>query len=118
MASKDSFRGVRRLGSRGRLVALGVAAVAALAAGIAVGAGGDSGPSKVPEASRGAPAQRVSFLARIVPPPAEKRGAPGPRVPRGIADLARRLPLGRKVAQPFLWGFQGQDLRSDIYRRV
>ena len=118
MASKDSFRAVRRLETRGRLVALGVVAVAALAAGIAVGAGGGSGTSTVPEATRGAPAQRVSFLARIVPPPAEKPLPGGPSVPRGIADLARRLPFERKVAQLFLWGFRGRDLRADIYTRL
>jgi hypothetical protein len=32
-------------------------------------------------------------------------------VPRSIADLARRLPLERKVSELFLRGFQGQDLR-------
>jgi beta-N-acetylhexosaminidase len=117
MASKDSFSAVRRFRSRQGLVALAAAAAAALAAGIAVGGGGDK-DSAVPEARRGAPAGRVSFLARIVPPPAEHQRAAGPRVPRSIADLARRLPLDRKVAQLFLWGFQGQDLTSDIYTRL
>ena len=93
-------------------------AAVALAAGAAVGGSGGGESSTVPEAGRGAPAQRVSFLARIVPPPAERRSAAGPRVPSSIADLARRLPLERKVAQLFLWGFQGQDLTSDIYRRL
>jgi beta-N-acetylhexosaminidase len=116
MASKDSFSAVRRFRSRQGLVALAVAAVAALAAGMAVG--GNDDDQKHAGSGRGASAQRVSFLARIVPPPAERQRAAGPRVPRSIADLARRLPLDRKVAQLFLWGFQGQDLTSDIYTRL
>jgi beta-N-acetylhexosaminidase len=109
---------VRRFRTRRGLAALAVTAAVALAAGAAVGGSGGGESSTVPEAGRGAPAQRVSFLARIVPPPAERRSAAGPRVPSSIADLARRLPLERKVAQLFLWGFQGQDLTSDIYRRL
>jgi beta-N-acetylhexosaminidase len=116
MASKDSFRSVARLRSRQGLVALAVAAVAALAAGLAVGRGGGDKGTK--GAGRAAPTQRVSFLARIVPPPKEKQPAAGPRVPRSIADLVRRLPVERKVAQLFLWGFQGQDLTADIYTRL
>ncbi len=104
-----------RLRSRQGLIALAVAAVAALVAGIAVGGGGDESP-KAPRP--GGSAQRVSFLARIVPPPEERQRSAGPRVPRSIADLVRRLPLNRKVGQLFLWGFQGQDLTSDIYTRL
>jgi beta-N-acetylhexosaminidase len=113
MASKDSFRSVRRLRSRQGLIALAAAAVAALLAVVVIG-GGDE------ERRRGGSteAQRVSFLARIVPPAAERQSAAGPRVPSSIADLARRLPLERKVAQLFLWGFQGQDLQADIYTRL
>ena len=66
----------------------------------------------MPEASSaGDLERRTSFLTRIVPPAAdasERRG--GPAVPRDVADLARRLPLERKVAQLFLVGFAGQDL--------
>jgi hypothetical protein len=112
MASKDSFRSVRRWRSRQGLIALTAAAVAALVAGVVVGGGGEDdggGPG------RSAAAQRVSFLARVAPPLDERKSSAGPSVPRSIADLARRLPLERKVAQVFLWGFQGQDLQADIY---
>jgi hypothetical protein len=99
MASKDSFRAVRRLKRPRYLGVLAAVAAASLAVGALVGRGGGSGGGEVPEAGRGEPAQRVSFLARIVPPAPERRAAGGPRVPRSIADLARRLPLERKVAQ-------------------
>ena len=70
--------------------------------------GDDGSASNVPTPGRGAPEERVSFLARIVPPPAERqRRSQGPAVPRSVADLARRLPLERKVAQLFLFGFRG-----------
>jgi beta-N-acetylhexosaminidase len=118
MASKDSFRAVRRLKRPRYLGVLAAVAAASLAVGALVGREGGSGGGEVPEAGRGEPAQRVSFLARIVPPAPERRAAGGPRVPRSIADLARRLPLERKVAQLFLWGFRGQDLQADIYRRL
>ena len=39
-------------------------------------------------------------------------------MPRSVADLARRLPLERKVAQLFLFGFQGTDLTAEIFRRL
>ncbi|HEY1359058.1 MAG TPA: glycoside hydrolase family 3 N-terminal domain-containing protein [Thermoleophilaceae bacterium] len=104
-----------RLRSRQGLIALAAVAVAAVAAGIAVGGGG--GKSKK-DAEPAGSAQKVSFLARIVPPPEERHSAAGPRVPSSIADLVRRLPLDRKVAQLFLWGFRGQDLTSDIYTRL
>jgi beta-N-acetylhexosaminidase len=118
MAPKDSFPGVRRIFRRRALIGLALAALAALAAGLVVGGGKDSQRGRVPEASRGAPTQRVSFLARIVPPPPERRHAAGPRVPRSIADVVRRLPLEQKVAQLFLWGFQGQDLNADVYGQL
>jgi beta-N-acetylhexosaminidase len=117
MASKDSFRTVRRL-KRPRVLALAAVAAISLVAGALVGREGGSGEGGVPEASRGEPARRVSFLARIVPPAPERRSAAGPRVPSSIADLARRLPLERKVAQLFLWGFRGQDLQAEIYSRL
>ena len=82
------------------------------------GDGGDTA-SSVPTPGRGAPKERVSFLARIVPPPArrERRGR-GPAVPRSVADLARRLPVERKVAQLFLVGFRGTDLTAEIFARL
>jgi len=61
--------------------------------------------------------QRASFLARLIPPPPERVPA-GPRVARGISDLIARMTIDRKVAQLFLWGFQGQDLNDPIYQRL
>ena len=94
---------------------LAALALAAGVAGVVVGAGhdGDEGERRrtCPTPGRGAPEERVSFLARIVPPPAEReRRRRGAAVPRSVADLARRLPLERKVAQLFLFGFRGTDL--------
>ena len=108
-----------RLGAR-RNLALALLAAIALAAA-AVGAlvardGGDT--ERVPEAGRADPAQRVSFLARLIPPEPEKRRASGPGVPRSVADLSRRLPLERKVAQLFLVGFRGTDLTADVFRQL
>jgi beta-N-acetylhexosaminidase len=74
--------------------------------------------ANVPEATGGGagPRERTSFLARLIPPPPEQ--VEGPSVPSSIADLARRLPLERKVAQLFLLGFEGQDLTAPIYRQM
>ncbi len=72
-----------------------------------------------PPARAGKPLDRTSFLARIIPARQEERPAVrGPTVPRSVADLARRLPLERKVAQLFLFGFEGTDLTAEIYRRL
>jgi beta-N-acetylhexosaminidase len=101
------------------VAALGVVAALALGGGLAVGGSGDekkSGP--VPEASGGGgPVDRTSFLARIVPPPAERRRVE-PGVPRTVAERVRRLPLDRKVAQLFLVGFKGTDLRANVFARL
>jgi beta-N-acetylhexosaminidase len=99
-----------------------VVALAAAAAGAIVGAnqGNEEEPgSGLPERA-GRPLDRTSFLARIIPAPEESgRAAPrAPDVPKSVADLARRLPLERKVAQLFLFGFQGTDLTAEIYRRL
>jgi beta-N-acetylhexosaminidase len=110
--------------ARRRLVIAVIAALAlgAGAAGIVVGAGHDDDDgtaSSMPTPGRGAPEERVSFLARIVPPPARlQRRARGPEVPRSVADLARRLPVERKVAQLFLFGFRGTDRSSEIFARL
>ena len=102
----------RRALVAGLLVLLVAGATAAL-----VLRGGDS-EEKVQEASGGAPPRELtSFLARLIPPPGEDRPK-GPRVPRSIADLTRRLPLERKVAQLFLVGFRGQDLNAGVFRRL
>jgi beta-N-acetylhexosaminidase len=105
------------------IVVTAVLALGAGVAGVVVGAehdddGGDTA-SNVPTPGRGAPQERVSFLARIVPPPAQRqRRNLGPAVPRSVADLARRLPVERKVAQLFLFGFRGTDLTADIFGRL
>jgi beta-N-acetylhexosaminidase len=104
------------------IAATAALALAAGATGVVVGAGhddDDGGASNVPTPGRGAPEERVSFLARIVPPPAQRepRGQ-GPAVPRSVADLARRLPVERKVAQLFLFGFRGTDLNAEIFDRL
>jgi len=109
---------------RRRIAAALLAALALVAgvAGIVVGAsrdGGDDGSGgPVPEPGRGGPREQVSFLARIVPPPAESDAPAGPEVPRSVADLARRLPLERKVAQLFLFGFEGTDAGAEIFGRL
>ena len=119
-----SFLAVQPKSRRRRLL---IALVAALAlgagvAGVVVGAGQDDegdAASNVPTPGRGTPEERVSFLARIVPPPAQReQRARGPAVPRSVADLARRLPVERKVAQLFLFGFRGTDLNADIFGRL
>jgi len=128
MASNDSrvpFDPVQAEPARRRLLIAVIAALALAAgvAGVVVGAGhdGDGGETaaSVPTPGRGAPEERVSFLARIVPPPAQRRrGGGGAAVPGSVADLARRLPVERKVAQLFLLGFRGTDLTSEIFGRL
>jgi beta-N-acetylhexosaminidase len=97
-----------------------VLALAAAAAGLVVGA--EEGNEEEPEAPlprAGKPLDRTSFLAKIIPArESEPQRARGPNVPRSVADLARRLPLERKVAQLFLFGFEGTDLTAEIYRRL
>jgi beta-N-acetylhexosaminidase len=104
------------------ILLVAVVALAAATAGVLVGANQGTeeepeGPEPPPRA--GKPLDRTSFLARIIPAREEERPAVrGPRVPRSVADLARRLPLERKVAQLFLFGFEGTDLTAEIYRRL
>jgi beta-N-acetylhexosaminidase len=86
-----------------------------------VGAGhgdGSESASEVPSPGRGTPKEHISFLAKIVPPPAEAQRKSGSPVPRSVADLARRLPLERKVAQLFVLGFNGTDTSADIFGRL
>jgi beta-N-acetylhexosaminidase len=100
---------------RPRLLAalLAVVALAAGVAGAIVGAGG-SDDDRPARDGRGS-----SFLARIVPPAAgQARPAPGRGVPRAVAGLERRLTLERKVAQLFLFGFEGRDLTAEIFGRL
>ena len=97
-----------------------VVGLAAATAGAIVGANqGNEKETTGPPARAGVPLDRTSFLARIIPAREERRPAvEGPSVPRSVADLARRLPLERQVAQLFLFGFRGTDLTAEIYRRL
>jgi beta-N-acetylhexosaminidase len=102
------------------IVLVAVVALSAVTAGAIVGANQDDQPEpqRLPERTS-RPLERVSFLAKIVPAREERqRAARGPVVPRSVADLARRLPLERKVAQLFLFGFEGTDLNAEIFRRL
>jgi beta-N-acetylhexosaminidase len=129
MALKDSLRPLLRLPRRLgrtvrrrplRMVLLSALAYAALVAG-AIVADPDGEPRRaLPEASGGETEERISFLARLIPPAPERTGRrpTGPNVPRSVEDLARRLPVDRKVAQLFLLGFTGTDLTADIYEQL
>jgi beta-N-acetylhexosaminidase len=120
-----AFARVQAEPARRRLLIAAIVALALAAgvSGVVVGAGHDGNESdtasNVPTPGRGAPQERVSFLARIVPPPVQRqRGGSGAAVPGSVADLARRLPVERKVAQLFLFGFRGTDLTSEIFGRL
>jgi beta-N-acetylhexosaminidase len=115
---KDSFRPVpdlSRLTARRPLAiaGLGAIAVVSVALGALVASGGDGH-----KGHREASPERVSFLARMIPPKPDRSRPTGPGVPRSVADLARRLPLERKVAQVLLLGFQGTDLTADVFRQL
>jgi beta-N-acetylhexosaminidase len=88
--------------------------------GAVLGAGqsGETDRAPVSEPGRAKPREGVSFLARIVPPAvpaAEERNA---AVPHSIMERTRRLPLERKVAQLFVYGFEGTDAGADIFERM
>jgi beta-N-acetylhexosaminidase len=92
-----------------------------LTAGVVIGAGqGDEGGGSASiEARAGGAVNRTSFLARIVPAAqGRERALKGPAAPRSVRDLARRLPLERKVAQLFLLGFRGTDSGAEIFPRL
>jgi beta-N-acetylhexosaminidase len=122
MAPKDSLRAMRLRPLRIRppaIVALALIAAGSATAGALVASdGSEERPGRLPEASRVRPVERVSFLAKLIPPAPEPRSATGPRVPRSISDLVRRLPLERKVAQLFLVGFKGQRLTAPVFERL
>lgn len=101
------------------MVALALLALAATAAGVLIARDGDDSQEAVPEAGNQAPSQRRgSFLTRVIPPPPERRDdSAGKGIPRSVKELAGRLPLERKVAQLFLFGFEGQDLNGPIFRQ-
>jgi beta-N-acetylhexosaminidase len=116
MAVKDSFRALRRRPPIALLVFLLVAA--GVAAVVLLAGGKDHKPTRrLPQASGSAvqgPVSRRSFLERVIPPPPETTS--GPAVPRSLTDLAKRLPLERKVAQLFLFGFASTDTRDPVFR--
>lgn len=86
-----------------------------------VGAGQDDSDqtaTNVPTPGRGKPEERISFLAKIVPPPAGEQGAGEAAFPRRVAGVARRMSTERKVAQLFLFGFRGTDSSADVFGRL
>lgn len=98
---------------------LAVAIVAATGGVLVARTGGTDQTGSVPEASMESQGEKAtSFLARIVPPPADRSGSRNPNVPRTVGDLVRRLPVERKVAQLFLIGFGGKDLTSPVFRQL
>ena len=100
---------------------LAVLALAAGAAGAVVGgAHDDEGgtAAKVPTPGRANPEEHISFLAKIVPPPAREPGGGASSFPRRVAGVARKLSTERKVAQLFLFGFRGTDSTSEIFGRL
>jgi beta-N-acetylhexosaminidase len=104
------------------LALLVVLALASTVTGAVLGAreSDESGGGPLPQAGRDEPKARVSFLARIVPPPAARtqiRPEDG-SLPRGVAELLARLPVERKVAQLFALGFEGTDASADIVGRL
>src|SRR3954468_4904503 len=78
MTGNDSFPPVPPESARRRLAlaVLALVALAAVVSGVIVGAGHAGGAgtaSEVRSPGRGAPKEHISFLAKIVPPPAESR---------------------------------------------
>jgi beta-N-acetylhexosaminidase len=93
---------------------LAVLAVAAGVGGAIVGASDNDGAARG-EGGR----ERASFLARIAPPSAGPgRPTRPPAVPPRVARLAGRLPVERKAAQVFVFGFEGSDLTAEIFGRL
>ena len=104
MALKDSFRPVAGFfapaSRRGRALVIVVAGVAAIS--IAAGA--------------------ILRTGRGGSPGVQQRGAQDtperpPGLPRELVELGTRLPLERKVAQLFLWGFRGPDPIGAVVER-
>jgi beta-N-acetylhexosaminidase len=125
MAVKDSFPFVR--GPRRRRIVIrqlaAVLVIAVLVGGtvVFIRSRGDTESVtnlRLPAATGNGdgPASHISFLERLIPPPAEK--VSGPAAPRSLADLARRLPLDRAVAQLFMFGFTGKDSNAPIFREL
>jgi beta-N-acetylhexosaminidase len=103
------------------LAVLVVLALGAAAAGAVVGGGqgdDDETVSSVPTPGRGAPEERISFLAKIVPPPAGEEAGGRSLFPRRVAALAKRMSTERRVAQLFVFGFRGADATAEIFGRM
>jgi beta-N-acetylhexosaminidase len=101
--------------SKAVLFVVALALPAALVAAVVVRSLDEGGTQpRQRSAAQDAPQRGSSFLARLIPPPAQARHA-GPRVASSVSQLARRLPVERKVAQLFLLGFRGQDLTAPIF---
>ena len=99
-------------------MAIGVVVLLAVVV-LLISRGGDDDGPRVPEAGAQRTAERrTSFLARLIPPPPGRRRAAGGGVPRSVSDLIKRLPAERKVAQLFLFGFQGKDLNAAVFRQL
>jgi beta-N-acetylhexosaminidase len=93
------------------LAALAVLALAAGAAGVVIGSGDDDGggaSAGLPEGGQAKPQGQVSFLARIIPPPAGS-GRSSVALPRAVSRELRELPLEGRVAQLFLLGVTGRS---------
>jgi beta-N-acetylhexosaminidase len=104
------------------LILLAGLALASAVTGAVLGAreSDEASDDRVPQAGRSDPRERVSFLARIVPPPAaraEPRAVDG-GLPRDVMELTRRLPVERKVGQVLALGFTGTDASADIVGRL
>ena len=102
-----------------RAIVIGALVVLAVAALVVSRRGGDDDPKVVEAGAQRTAERRTSFLARLIPPPGEsrKKAARG-GVPRSVSDLIKRLPLDRKAAQLFLFGFQGKDLNAAVFRQM
>jgi beta-N-acetylhexosaminidase len=100
------------------LAALIVLALAAAAAGVLIGSSEDDdrgASAELREPGRKQPQDRVSFLARIIPPPAGSSRAAAD-LPRAVSRGLRELPLEGRVAQLFLLGVSGRDSGAEALR--
>ena len=94
-------------------------AVAAIVVAIVDNASRDEAAAPLPPEAGGRgtePRERTSFLARLIPPEPER--TPRGRLPTNVGDLARRLPIERKVAQLFVWGLEEQVLTDPVFERL